>query len=152
MVPRRARVVVTNITHGSPVVNEVQAKIRLVREVLADNRLAAIRLKGLDWFSWITAGGSSAVLLTAETGPAEVLVTSDGAWVLTDSIEHPRLAAEEVPRELEIVSRAWEAPEKTDALIVDRVKGGAIASDRPGGDERGLPARLVAAKRRLVTA
>ncbi len=130
--------------------NEVEAKLHLVRDVLTEQGLAAVRLKGLDWFSWITGGGSSAVLLAAETGPAEVLVTPGGAFVLTDSIEHERLAAEEVPSELEIVSRAWEAPERSEEQVRDHVKGGAVASDRPAPGERGLPAPLLAAKRRLV--
>jgi Xaa-Pro aminopeptidase len=131
-------------------VSEAEAKLRLVRQVLAEHRLGAIRLRGLDWFSWITAGGSSAVLLAAETGPAEVLVTLDGAWIVTDSIEHERLASEEAPAALEVVSRPWEAPERTEELVRARVRDGAVASDRPRPDERPLPDLLVAAKRRLV--
>ena len=129
---------------------EVEGKLRGVRDVLAAHDLAAVRLKGVDWFSWITAGGSSVVLLTAEVGAAEVFVTPTGAWVLTDEIERARLAAEEVPREFEVWSRPWETPEQSDEFVRDVVKGGLVASDRPGNREVGLPAALVAAKRRLV--
>jgi hypothetical protein len=50
-----------------------------------------------DWFAWATAGGSNTVLLAAETGVAEVLVTDEAAWILTDEIEAQRLKDEEVP-------------------------------------------------------
>jgi Xaa-Pro aminopeptidase len=132
------------------VVTDVDSKLRLVRVVLADRDLSAVRLGGTDWFAWLTAGGSSAVLLAAETGCAEVFVTPTGAWVLTDAIEHARLAAEELPRELEVWSRPWETPAATEEFVGDHAKRGAVASDRPAATEVGLPAELVAAKRRLV--
>ncbi|MET0857895.1 MAG: peptidase M24, partial [Telluria sp.] len=55
---------------------EVAAKLALARQWLADSGAGALRLRGIDWFAWLTAGGSSAVLLAAETGVAEVLVTA----------------------------------------------------------------------------
>lgn len=128
---------------------EVEAKLQVVRAVLAASDLAAVRFRGVDWFSWITGGGSSVVLLAAETGAAEVLVTATGAWVLTDAIEHTRLATEEVPRELEVWSRAWETTEPAEAFVRDHTKSGAVASDRPAAGERSLPAALVAARRQL---
>lgn len=129
---------------------EVEAKLRSVRDVLAAQDLAALRLRGVDWFSWITGGASSVVLLAAEGGVGEVLVTPTGAWVLTDAIEHPRLAAEEIPHDFEVWSRPWEAPEDTETFVRDLTRGGRVASDRPGRGEVGVPADLVAAKRRLL--
>jgi hypothetical protein len=75
---------------------EVAAKLALLRSMLDQLGAGAIRLRGIDWFAWITAGGSSAVLLTAEVGVAEVLVTRDEACVMTDEIEAARLRDEEI--------------------------------------------------------
>jgi Xaa-Pro aminopeptidase len=133
-------------------VSEAETKLRAIRGALSASDLAAVRLRGTDWFSWMTAGGSSAVLLTAETGPAEAFVTADGAWILTDAIEHARLLEEEIPRELPVWSRPWDAPEQTEQFVADHTRGGRVASDRPVGHEVALPADLVAAKRRLLPA
>ena len=48
---------------------EVSLKLTLLRDVL-DGK-SALRLRGSDWFAWITAGASNVVLLTTDTGVAE---------------------------------------------------------------------------------
>ena len=45
---------------------EVAAKLALLRDCLERTGAAAICLRGTDWFAWATAGGSNAVLQTAE--------------------------------------------------------------------------------------
>ena len=77
--------------------SELTTKLATIRAALEAHRLSAARLRGVDWFAWATCGGSNVVILTTEAGVAEVLVTADGAWVLTDEIEAGRLAAEEIP-------------------------------------------------------
>ena len=129
--------------------SELQDKLDAIRAVLEARDLAGLRLRGVDWFAWATCGGSSAVILTAETGVGEVLVTRAGAWVLTDSIEAERLRAEEAPAGLEIWSGPWNAPTEREAFVDQQLGGGRLASDRPAPGERPLPAELVAAKRRL---
>jgi hypothetical protein len=64
-----------------------------MRYTLTENGVQAIRIRGTDWFSWATAGASHTVLVTAETGVAEVLVTAQ----VTDEIEAQRLKDEELP-------------------------------------------------------
>lgn len=54
---------------------EIAAKFLLMRNALSETQAAGIRLHGTDWFAWATAGGCNTVLLGAETGVAEVLVT-----------------------------------------------------------------------------
>src|SRR5690349_2220701 len=75
------------------------------------------RLRGVDWFAWATCGGSNVVILTTETGVAEVFVTADGAWILTDEIEAARLAAEEVPSGFEIWAGPWNDPSARQAFV-----------------------------------
>ena len=57
---------------------ELEQKLHRLRALLREEPLAAVRLRGVDWFAWGTCGGSSRVLLAAETGIAELLVTPDG--------------------------------------------------------------------------
>ncbi len=140
------------MTHGPGAARaeEVTDKLSTVRAVCEEHELAAVRLRGVDWFAWATAGGSSVVLLTAETGAAEVLVTASGAWVLTDEIELVRLTEEEVPEGLSLWAAPWADAAATDAFVTAQVGGGPVASDRPEGREVRLPDALVGARWSLV--
>jgi Xaa-Pro aminopeptidase len=131
-------------------VSELERKLGVVREVMLRHDLGAVRLRGLDWTAWATCGASAAVLLTAETGVAEVLVAPGGAWVLTDVVEEERLRAEELPRGLEVVARAWWDGEGATRFAAEVAGGRAIASDRPAGGERPLPRALPAARATLL--
>lgn len=124
---------------------EIADKLATIRRCMATAGLAAVRLRGSDWFAWATAGGSSVVLSTSEVGVAEVLVTASEAWVVTDAIEEWRLREEEVPAELPIWAHPWAEPERREAFVAERA-GGAVASDRPAAGERALPPELVVAR------
>lgn len=117
---------------------EITEKLKRLRALMRDEGLSAVRLKGVEWFSWITAGGSSVVILTAETGIAEALVTENAFTVLTNRIEASRLRDEELPPEIEVLEFPWDEPEALD-LYAQRAGGsGVIACDRPKGSERAL--------------
>jgi Xaa-Pro aminopeptidase len=136
---------------ASPVASagaEVPRKLALLREALAQAGAGAIRLRGSDWFAWVTGGGSSTVLLGAETGVAEVLVTPDEACVLTDAIEAARLREEEVPPGFTYHIAPWAEPELRERYVLAAADGRTLLSDRPQGDEQPLPASL--RLRRLV--
>ena len=96
---------------------ELSAKLAAIRAALSSTSAVAARLRGVDWFAWATCGGSNVVILTTETGVAEVLVTADRAWVLTDEIEAARLAAEEVPPGLEVWAGPWNDPVARQAFV-----------------------------------
>jgi Xaa-Pro aminopeptidase len=121
---------------------EVAHKLALLRAELARAGAGAIRLRGTDWFAWITAGGSSAVLLAAETGVAEVLVTPDEACILTDEIEADRLRDEEVPPGFTFHVTPWADVEWRERYVLGAAAERAVLSDRPLGDELALPALL----------
>jgi len=129
---------------------ELSAKLAAIRAALSSTSATAVRLRGVDWFAWATCGGSNVVILTTETGVAEVLVTADRAWVLTDEIEAARLSAEEIPSGLEIWAGPWNDPVARQAFVDGVVGGGSVISDRPWSAEQPLPPALVAAKRRLL--
>src|SRR4028119_808354 len=86
---------------------EVSRKLELIRQALTETGATGVRLRGTDWFAWATAGASNTVLLTAETGVAEVLVTVEDAWVLTDEIEAQRLKDEELPANFQLQVNPW---------------------------------------------
>ncbi|MBT1073432.1 M24 family metallopeptidase [Pelotalea chapellei] len=126
---------------------EVDFKIALVRSFLIEQE--GVRLRGIDWFAWATAGASSAVLLAAETGIAEVLITLDGAWILTDDIEARRLQDEEIVGSYTIHASAWATPQDREQFV--RKKGGTlILSDRPKIGEAPLPSGMIDFKRSMM--
>jgi UDP-N-acetylglucosamine pyrophosphorylase/Xaa-Pro aminopeptidase len=133
-----------------PSSKELEAKLSRVRAVLERHGLGAVRLRGVDWFAWATCGGSNVVLLTTDVGVAEVLITRDGAWVLTDAIEAPRMQEEEIPKGLEVWSSPWAERAQRESFVEARRAGAPVASDRPTGKEVPLPAELVDARHSLL--
>lgn len=128
--------------------NEVSHKLALIRNALSDEAKGVI-LRGTDWFAWATAGGSNTVLLTAETGVAEVLVTAQDAWILTDEIEAQRLQDEEIPANFKLHVNPW-ADSTRDSFVREATAGGKILSDRPSSNEVSLPASLIDRKRVMM--
>lgn len=129
--------------------NEIGTKLSLVRKILKTKNLSAVRLRGVDWFAWATAGASNVVLLTTDLGIAEVIITADEAFVLTDSIEADRLEEEEIKGCYPIWKAAWQEPERREAFVRELTHAGTVASDMPRDKEISLPKELSLAKRIL---
>lgn len=132
---------------------EVTQKLAWMRQALTETGAAAVRLRGIDWFAWATAGASNIVLLAAETGVAEVLVTPTAAWILTDEIEAPRLRDEEIPPIADCYALQvfpWAEPEAREAFVRQVTGAALVLSDRPIAPEQSLPAFLVQHKRTLL--
>jgi hypothetical protein len=127
---------------------EVAAKLALLRDCLERTGAAAICLRGTDWFAWVTAGGSNAVLQTAELGVAEVLVTREEAVILTDEIEAARLREEEVPPGFTFHVTPWAQVELRERYVLGLAGERPVLSDRPHNGEQPLPTSL--RQRRLV--
>ena len=118
---------------------EIGDKLATMRRWLALTNAGAIRLRGSDWFSWATAGGSNVVLLSSETGAAEVLVTPREAYVLTDKIGEDRLRDEEVPVGYQWHAAPWAEPERRELFVTNLAGGARILSDKPGMADEFLP-------------
>ncbi|MGA9379296.1 MAG: M24 family metallopeptidase [Phormidium sp.] len=130
---------------------EVDQKLNLIRNALTETEAQGIRLKGTDWFSWATAGASHTVLLTAETGVAEVLVTQENAWILTNEIEAQRFKDEEIPANFQFYIYPWADVSKCESFIKEVTNGGKVLSDRPIPHiEKRLPASLQQHKRVMM--
>lgn len=131
---------------------EVSTKLELIRKTLSETEAHGLRLRGTDWFAWVTAGGSNTVLLTAETGVAEVLVTAEDAWVLTDEIEAQRLQDEELPANFKLHVNPWADAAARESFVRDATNGGKVLSDRPIPHvEKRLPASLQQHKRVMMS-
>lgn len=108
---------------------EVSRKLELIREALTETGATGIRLKGTDWFAWATGGASNTVLLTAETGVAEVLVTVRDAWVLTDEIEAQRLEDEELSADFKLHVDPWADAAARESFVREVTNEGNVLSD-----------------------
>ena len=128
--------------------SEVAAKLALARRWLHDAGGGALRLRGIDWFAWSTAGGSSVVMQGADTGVAEVLVTEAEACILTDETAADRLRDEEVPPGFSFHVTPWEDPEWRERFVLESAGAAPVLSDRPLGAE--LPLSPSAHQQRLV--
>lgn len=128
-----------------PLELEVAHKLAQMRGWLEQERAGALRLRGVDWFAWATAGASNSHSHTAECGCAEVLVTRDAAYILTDEAEAMRMREEEVRGPWTWQVSPWMQPQLYELRehFVQHVAGGApVLSDRPGLHERSLPVAL----------
>lgn len=131
---------------------EVSTKLELIRKTLEETQAQGLRLRGTDWFAWATAGASNTVLLTAETGVAEVLVTAGDAWVLTDEIEAQRLQDEELPANFQMHINPWADAAVRESFVREATNGGKILSDRPIPHlEKRLPGSLQHHKRVMMS-
>jgi Xaa-Pro aminopeptidase len=129
---------------------EVYKKLELIRQTLSITEVEGVRLRGADWFAWATGGASNTVLLTAETGVAEVLVTGQDAWILTDEIEAQRLQDEELPTNFKLHINPWADAAAREAFVRDATDGGKIISERPTSQEQPIPPSLQEHKRVLL--
>ncbi len=90
---------------------EVEAKLKRLRERLAARQLDGVLLNLTANTAWITAGAATYVNEATDGGASSLLITHDKAYVLTDTIEGPRLRQEEKLADLgfELVVEPWYA-------------------------------------------
>ncbi|MEG1326693.1 MAG: peptidase M24, partial [Janthinobacterium sp.] len=118
---------------------EIAHKVAQMRGWLERERAGALRLRGVDWFAWATAGASGSPSQAAEFGCAEVLVTRDAAYILTDEAEAQRLRHEEVRGSWTWQVSPWMQPrlaELREHFVQHAAGGWPVLSDRPGLHER----------------
>ncbi|MGD9497120.1 MAG: M24 family metallopeptidase [Armatimonadota bacterium] len=112
---------------------EVQAKLEMVREFAAERGLAAMVLATRANFAWLTAGGANHVGLDAETGVCWLVVTRDGQHLLTDNIEAGRFADEEIGElPFEIHSAQWDEADRAAMLTRLAAQGAGADWALPG--------------------
>ena len=130
---------------------EVDRKLEFIRKTLTETKAIALRLRGTDWFAWATAGGSNTVLLTAETGVAEILITVENAFVVTDEIEAQRLQDEELPAIFQMHIYPWADVAQRETFVKEITGGGNVMSDRPNAAEMPIAASLQSRKQIMMS-
>ena len=104
------------------------ARRERLRDLLDRSEASAVLLRRPPNFSWYTGGGDSRVDHTAGEGVADVVVTADVEYVLTSTIEAPRMREEQAPA-MEVAEYPWH--EGPAATLRDIARGGRVAADMP---------------------
>ena len=88
--------------------------------------LNAVLLRTYANFAWYTGGGDNRVDHSSPVGVADVVVTADADYVLTNTIEAARMQQEQTPQ-LEVVSYPWY--ESGQATLRRLTGGGRVGAD-----------------------
>lgn len=93
---------------------EVQAKLSRLREQMAAQHLDAAHLTTTASTAWITAGAATYVNESTDIAASSALVTHNHAYILTTTVEEPRLLHEEHLHDLgfEVLAEPWYATGK----------------------------------------
>ena len=88
---------------------EVEIKLERLRKKMSERRIDAARLTSIASTSWITAGARLYVDKSSDLAASSVVITEDRAFIVTDSIEGPRLEQEEELGDLgfEFLEKPW---------------------------------------------
>lgn len=123
---------------------EVQAKLKKLRTFIALEGLSGVYCKRQDNFAWLTSGGQNYVGL-GELGNCGLLVTSDGAYAITNSIEEARMREEEQLELLgfEILSGPWHDCELEKTILAKLCSLATLALDYSPGFGKNIQPSLV---------
>jgi Xaa-Pro aminopeptidase len=113
---------------------ERAAKEAQLLALLAARGLDAVLLSRVSSFAWATAGAPSYVSTTSDMGEAQLLVTKDASYLLTNDIEAPRLA-----EDIGLAEQGWRIETRpwVDALevqLASLVKGRSLGADTARAD------------------
>jgi antitoxin VapB len=97
-----------------------------LRALLNRHSAGAIVLRNVANFAWYTGGGDSRVDHANAAGVADVVVTPDAEYVVTSTIEAPRMREEQTPA-FEVVSYPWH--EGAESLLRELAGGKEVLVD-----------------------
>jgi Xaa-Pro aminopeptidase len=109
----------------------MEAKLARLDALLDDRDLAAVWFGRPDTFAWLV-GGDTRVDGTAAVGVAAVGYDGDELTVVTNTIEAPRLRAEELPDDVTVESADWYAGDLGEAVAERSSTPAAADFDVPG--------------------
>ncbi|OIJ13879.1 hypothetical protein BKP35_08890 [Anaerobacillus arseniciselenatis] len=109
-------------------VEDLTTKVKNVRGFLQINNYDAVFYQRTDNFAWITSGGYNGIPYNSETGECGLLVTSDNIYLVTNTIEKPRVVNEEIASlPIEVIEYPWY--EDITSAVWRVVKKGKVATD-----------------------
>jgi Xaa-Pro aminopeptidase len=115
-----------------------ESRDRSLRELMDGHGAEALLLSRPANFAWYTGGADNRVDHGDPVGVASVLLTMDGAYILTNNIEAPRMREEQTP-EMEVVEHPWH--EEPVALLRE-LTGGGVGTDFPSMSGPDLSAEI----------
>ena len=126
---------------------EVQAKLERVRALLRERRIGALWLRSASSVAWITGGVDVAVNTADSVGVASVVITEREAALWTNTIEAPRLRAEDAVEERGFTLRVtpWHEPQGVEL-------GATLATDIPLAGAQHWARELAILRARLLPA
>jgi Xaa-Pro dipeptidase len=106
---------------------EVHEKLDRVRDLLDRRDLDGALFTGQQRVAWVTAGVEDPIIRNFDPGFVWALVTRDGAYIITQNVEGPRILAEEGPDEIgfEVATFGWHEDRYAE-----------LASELAGGEAR----------------
>ena len=115
---------------GTPeeILADATGKQERLRAFLEQQGLDAVVIGRQDNFAWITAGGDSRVITTAETGFAYLVITQDRKWLVSHSMDGRRFMDEQVSGQgYDLVTLFWHqgTPEQKVSELTRGMKVGA---------------------------
>lgn len=120
--------------------DERTAKHLAVVQYLREHALDAVVLSRRCNFSWYTAGGRNYVGTACDVGNSHLLVTTEGATVVTSTIEAPRLAVEDCATDsLSVVKFPWFSLTGAGQKITELLRRRRAALDSPLPGLEGAP-------------
>ena len=104
--------------------SEIDEKTSRLQQMLASNGLDGVVLNAQHNFAWLTAGGANGVDHSRENGVASLLVSREGKrFVLANSIEMPRMLAEEVSKDdFTPIEYSWQEEKADPGIVFERSK------------------------------
>lgn len=107
---------------------ELTTKLARLRALMGEREVGALRLTRAENLAWLSGGGD--FLINREGSPiAEMVVTRQGVWALTNQIEAERLRHEELPEGIELVVFDWFDPAGKAERLRALTEGLSVLSD-----------------------
>jgi Xaa-Pro dipeptidase len=100
------------------IANDLLSKIEKLKNLYRTKEKSAILLGFQNNISWLLRGRTF-VNIAAVKGVAEIVVNADGLFVICNNVEAKRLAEEEFPSGITILSYDWFLPVERDKIIAE---------------------------------
>ena len=109
---------------------EIQTKQRRLADFLDRHGLDGVLLQQRANFAWITGGRDNHIANNTESGVAAILATADQRVCLANTIEAPRMEAEELARAgVEVISFPWYDNRRAVGRVNEAIAGRKVAAD-----------------------
>ena len=121
-----------------------QQKVQRLLDLMNQRGLERIVIRRAPNLAWIT-GGRVHIPMVLDSAVADVVITTDRVYAVTNKIEAERLASEELPEEMSVEVTDWWNPRPT-----AKPQGDKTGSDLPLASETDLGSEIEEARQQLT--